>query len=922
ADGEDGPQMEADSEDEFYEGDEQYSHDAGEGETWAEPDWVESNADGTFTITPPEGVTIDDGVANFPVEVANEELPLGDDVTIESNGSMTVELPEGSTYSEGLNAMILPAESVELEKIPEQFEAYAAPDGSIAVPMPADGMEYNADAGTVNFSNEIANILVEDNVSINPDGSVDVTLPDNGVEYNDDGTITMEPEAATFMDAPPPEYIDQMDCAEYNPDGSCTFTPPEGVDVSGGIAVIQTDAIEQIMPIDDNVNFTTEGTMEYTLPEGCDYNVDYNYVTVPPGEFSIEQLPDNIDGHINPDGSMTATMPDGCDYNSDANSVTFDNFTTNEMLPDNMHMADDGTMVVALPESTEYYQDGTLSIPSEDLDFVEHDAPNYVADVTWSEYNPDGSYTFHPPEECNCYPEDNMVKFDHEFAQTEFEEHIPEDVTINPDGTMNIKLPDDISFDATSGTLSFPVGSEGPGVDDVPPEFNFTQGEDGSVTVTLPAGVDYLADSGEVHFNNYWTNELTPEPVEIYPDGHYEVQMPNTTEWHEDGSCTVPEYSCDFMENPEPPMVNGCEMFECNPDGSYSVPANDGMTFNGDAGTCQMSTEYIHENFDNYVDDGMHFHPDGTMSVDLPEGTSYDPAAGSLTFPTGEMNPAEIPNQIEYTVNPDGSVVVTIPDGIQYDADAGQVHMDNYWTNEVTPEPCQFDTEGNCTVNMPSDTYYYDDGSCTIPEHQAEFMEHPEPDYANDGGPDWASSNPDGSVTVEPPEGIVVNGEAGTITFSHDQAMEHLGEDIPEEVQLNGDGTMNIGVPEGTTYNADANSLTFPAGDMHSDEIPPGIDYTLNDNGSMTVNLAEGMEWNADSSTVHMANNWVNEFAPDPINIGTDGSFTIDLPDDTQYFENGSFVISAESADFMDGGEHHDQYQDPNYNPDGPNYQN
>ena len=156
------------------------------------------------------------------------------------------------------------------------------------------------------------------------------------------------------------------------------------------------------------------------------------------------------------------------------------------------------------------------------------------------------------------------------------------------------------------------------------------------------------------------------------------------------------------------------------------------------------------------------------------------------------------------------------------------------------------------------------------------------------------------------------------ISFSYDMAMEEFGEEFEDDMKFNNDGTMDIGVPEGTSYNADANSLTFPAGDMHSDEVPPGVDYTMGDDGSMTINLPEGMEWDGDNGTVHMSNDWVNEFTPDEISIGTDGSFAINLPDDTQYFEDGNFVISAESADFMDDGDHqhHDNY-DPNYSPGG-----
>ena len=53
-----------------------------------------------------------------------------------------------------------------------------------------------------------------------------------------------------------------------------------------------------------------------------------------------------------------------------------------------------------------------------------------------------------------------------------------------------------------------------------------------------------------------------------------------------------------------------------------------------------------------------------------------------------------------------------------------------------------------------------------------------------------------------------------------------------------------------------------------------------------------------------MSNEIINEAAPEPIEFSQDGEFTINLPEDTEYFEDqGAFVISGESADFLDEGQ-------------------
>ncbi len=320
------------------------------------------------------------------------------------------------------------------------------------------------------------------------------------------------------------------------------------------------------------------------------------------------------------------------------------------------------------------------------------------------------------------------------------------------------------------------------------------------------------------------------------------------------------------------------------------------MEMNPDTGEMKMEVEYMNEQFDEYIPDEVHFNPDGTMDVKMPEGTSYDAEAHQIKFPEGSMHMDEIPSELEATMNEDGSITVQMQDGMNYDAEGNSVHLDNYWTNELSPDPVEFHEDGSMHVDMPGDCQYHSDGSCTIPPEHADFMEHGEPEYCDDG-PDWVDGNPDGSITVEPPEGITVNPGDGTLSMSIEMAEEQFP--IPEEFDIHPDGTADIKVPEGTEYNPDEGSLTFPAGEVHMHEMPDGIEAQLNEDGTITAQLPEGMNYNADGGTVHMNNEWVNNMTPDPINISPEGEFVVNLPEGTEYYEGG-FVIPAEQVDFLD----------------------
>jgi hypothetical protein len=868
--------------------------------SWQEPDWVTANADGSINVLPPEGVTVDDGVASFPIEVANEEFPMPEDITITESGGLEMPLPEGSEYLAESNQLLIPEGQISLDEVPKDFNAYENEGGSIMVNLPDDGVTVDTEAGTIEFDNHWANEITPENIEISQAGTIDVNLPPEGVEYNDDGSLTFSAEAGEYMNEPAPEYYGEMDYADINSDGSVTIQPPEGISVDGGIAEMDFEAANEHLEMPEEFHLNEDGSASIGLPEGVEYNETTNGLTFPEGEINLDEVPKGIDAHVNPDGSTTVMLQDGLEFNAETNTVEANNYWVNEISPDQMEVSPEGQVNIALPEGTEYFEDGSFTIPSDSVDFMESETPDYVADVEWTNQVDEG-YLAQPIEGMELNVQEGELSIPHDMI----EEHVPHDDNIEflEDGTMNYQLPEGVDYNADASALTFPEGSMT--LQEFPEQLNAQINVDGTITATLPDGMDYQAEGNQVHLDNYWVNELAPQPIEYTADGEFKVNLPEDTQYNDDGSFVIAEGSADFIENPDPSYVaEGPEWVEANPDGSVTLQAGEFYEAHPDDGQISMQAEYINEGFNDYTPDDVQFNSDGTMDAQVPEGTLYDATSNSLTFPEGSMHMDEIPSELNAELNDNGSISLQLADGMDFNAETQSVHFDNHWTNEITPDNVEFQTDGQVNVDMPHDAHFYDDGSIQIPSESADFMEEPYPEYV-DQGPDWVTDNPDGSVQILPPEGIEVNAESGTLTMSSDMAMEQLGGDlIPEDIQLNSDGTMDMKLPEDIEfdYNTDTNSftLTETPEDFNINEVPEFLEASYDADGNVVVSLPEGVEYNADTGSLNISNEIINEMAPEPIEFTTEGEFIINLPEDTQYFDEG-FVISAESADFMDG---------------------
>ncbi|MBF0315020.1 MAG: hypothetical protein HQK52_16475 [Oligoflexia bacterium] len=860
-----------------------------QGHSWNEPDWVTQNADGSIHIQPPEGVSIENGVANFPMEVANSELPISEEIQIQSDGSVNMKMPEGTQYIEGSNTIVLPEGSVPLNEVQEVFTAYENPDGSINMVLPEDSGGFNPETGELNLSNIWANQLMPENVEINTDGSVNVAFPE-GSEFNADGSIDVPANGAHFMDDPPPEYCNDMDCAHMNNDGSFTFEPPEGIDVENGIVTIPPAMITEVLPLDENLSFNNDGTMDYKVPESTVYDPSANSLTFASGTLNSEMIPEGVNYHSLPEGGLLVQIPDGMNFNAEAGTIKLDNYWSNEALPDNMQLSPSGEMNIALPPETEFYNDGTFTIPSEQLDFIEQPVtPLDTVDFA----RMDGDvYQVMPPTEYVVNPGDGTIAIP--YSQLDSLPGIPDDVTFNANGTMTVEAPAGTLYNAELSTLTFPQSTVH--LNEIPEGITAYQNSDGTITAQMPDGVAYDSNTNTVTFDNYWTNQLTPPNIEITAEGSVVLDLPSGTEFHPNGTLEIPADQANFIENPEPALLVGAPDFiEGNPDGSITVMPTEGMSVNPETHTVQMSGEFVNEQFDHCVPEEITFNADGTATVQLPTQTSFNPDSNALTFAAGEVHMHELPSEFQAHVNPDGTITAYLPDGINYQ-EGGTLRVDNYWVNELTPPCVEYTAEGVMKVDLPQDVQYFNNGSFTIPEYQNDFIENPAQGYVVNG-PAWVSEGAMGEVHATAPEGVQVDPQNYNMSMNYEQMHTHFDNYIPEDMHFNPDGTANLELPANTTYNASANAITLPAGEVHGNDVPEGINVTFNADGTATVQLPDGMSYQGDS--IRLDNYWVNEFVPPAVEYTPEGVLQVQLPPDTAFHEDGSFTIPAHQCDFI-----------------------
>lgn len=884
---------------------------------WHEADWVSAQADGSMNITPPDGMSIDNGIANFPVDAANTALPMSEGIEIQENGAVSVALPEGAQYLAQTNAVVLPADSELAQSVPESMTSYPNPDGTITVALPEAGVSFDAQSQTLTLDNNCVNELAPPNIEFQEDGTVSVTLPE-GVQLNHDGVVHLNPEQVQWMNNPPPEYVQDCDWAHSNPNGSITFDTPNDVRVDPDAGTLSMSAASFQVHFDDQipeeVSFNSDGSMDYKVPEGTQYDADSRMLTLPPGEMpDTSDMPPEFQAHLNADQSTSFVLPPGVEYNSQVGSVHLTNEWTNEIVQNHypqMEISPQGQVQVDLPPGTVFQADGGFTLDSHQSDFMEHPYPDYVSHgPDWVEPNPDGSVTFEPPRGFEVDPNAGTIIVSVENAATHFEEQIPEDVTFQSDGTMSIALPAGCMYDTQNMSLTFPPDSDHP--KDAPEAFQPRLNNDGSFTVTIPPGVQYDATDNSVHFDNYWTNEILQQDhhnIEVTEDGKLVIDLPPNTEFHPSGGFTVPEEEANFLEEPPPAIATtGPQWCQANPDGSVSFapPATGALSVQVDPQEGQMvlSTASCEEHFGAEIPDVVTFSTDGTMEVQVPVSADYSADTRELSLPAGTLHDISVvPPEFQPELHADGTFTCTLPTGVEFQTNTNTIEFNNYWTNEVIQEThhnVELGTDGQFRVDLPPNTQYFDNGAFTVPPEHVDFLSEPAPEFVMQG-PDWVDVTPEGAVSFHPPEGVEIHPESNTLTMPLEQCVEHFAPMIPPEVSLLSDGTMRIEVPQGTSYDTETSQLTLPSGGIPNPEsIPVSFAPEIQPDGSVQITLPQGVEFDSATQTVRLDNHWTNEMMPPQIEVTPMGNMQVSLPPETTHYPDGTCMIPAGSADFI-----------------------
>ena len=85
---------------------------------------------------------------------------------------------------------------------------------------------------------------------------------------------------------------------------------------------------------------------------------------------------------------------------------------------------------------------------------------------------------------------------------------------------------------------------------------------DGTTSVMLQEGMEYDAENHQVNLDNHWVNEVTPDSMNVTPDGEVQIAAPEGTEFYDDGSFNIPAEDANLRNEPSPEFVADVEWAE------------------------------------------------------------------------------------------------------------------------------------------------------------------------------------------------------------------------------------------------------------------------------------------------------------------------------------------------------------------------
>ncbi|GAW98825.1 KxYKxGKxW signal peptide domain-containing protein [Secundilactobacillus mixtipabuli] len=857
---------------------------------------VEKGTDGTLTLHFPDGTTkvvhIND----------TDTLPGGGSYVVNPDGTITFTNPDGSTStidpSKGTTHNVTintgtgnvgNAVDTDGDGIPDSFEtkigtntAKTDSDGDgdtdfqevLNHTNPLDpasnlkslengGKDGSTSTTTTTTTTTINNVPGQDSgvkATKNPDGSITFTFPDGS-------TQTVQPGDSTQPDANGGFF-------KVNQDGTITFTDGNGnsytIDPNKGTTT--NPIIVTIPGQDGGVKATKnpDGSITFTFPDGTTQTVQPGDATKPDGNGGSFK--------VNSDGTITITNPDGSNYTFDPNNgqdtpTQPGSKSTVIVLP-----GKDGATSVVTAEKTPN-GDIILHLPDGSTQTVEPGKGGTLPDGTTYTYNPDGTFTFTTPD-----------------GKT---------VTINPDnGTSGLTTSTSTTTNTTNNggttnnTTNNYYGTNGPatttitlpaGKDGVSHTITYTKNPDGTATITTPDGKTKTVqpgDTGTLPNGGTYT---------VLPDGSLSISNPEGTTTiinpgnGTNGSTTTNGNDVDTDGDGIPDsfetkvgtdinnidtdgdgdtdlkeVLNGTNPLD--PNSNFENPGNGGSDTNNGGSTGQPITINIPGQTGAPT---VTKNSDGSLTFTFPDGSTQ-------TVQPGDGKDHDNPAGGTFKVNPDGTITFTDGDGNSYTVDPnnktnGTTQPGSKITNIVLPGKDGTDGKDGADQTVMIEKLPNGDVILHFPDGTTQTVQ-PGSEGKLPNGTTWIV-NPNGTITFTTPDG-------NQSTFDPNK-----GETTPTNTNNGGGSTTNTidtdgdGIPDNfevTVGTNPKNGDTDGDGDTDLQEILNGTD-PMNPNsnfknpgngGSSSTNTVQPIV-----ITLPGQNGGIN------VTKNSDGSLTFTFPD-------------------------------------------
>ncbi len=881
------------------------------------PEGVTVNKDGSLTVKVPEGAK-DGDVITVPVKVT---YPDGTTDTVEAkvtvkDQSQKVEpayTPETAKPGETKKVAKPSFTGKDGQKVDEPKDAkYTAPDKD-AKDLPK-GVTVKED-GTLtvkvpNGAKDGSDIEVP--VTVNPDGSLDVKIPENAK----DGVEVKVPVKVTYSDGTTDPVnakvtvVDQSQKVEpaYTPEtakpgetkkvAKPSFTGKDGQKVDEPKDAKYTAPDKDAKDLPKGVTVKEDGTLTVKVPNGAKDGSDIEVpVTVNPDGSLDVKIPENAKDGVEVKVPVKVTYPDGTSDTVDAKVAVVDQSqkvqpkyddktgTPGQEVPvEKPNFTDKDNKPTKVPEGTKYElgkdapqgvtvnPDGSLSVKvpegAKDGDVITVPVKVTYPDGTTDTVNAkvtvkDQSQKVEPKyedktgtpgqevpvEKPNFTDKDNKPTKVPEGTKYELGKDAPQGVTVNPDGSLNVKVPEGakdgdvitvpvkVTYpDGTTDTVEAKVTV----VDQsqkVEPKYGEKTGTPGQeVPVEKPVFTDKDGNPTKTPEGaKYELGKDAPQGVTVNPDGSLSVKVP---EGAKDGDViavpvkvTYPDGTTDTVEA-KVTVVDQSQKVQPKYDDKTGTPGKeakvDKPNFTDKDGNPTKTPEGTKYELGKDAPQGVTVNPDGSLSVKVPEGAKDGDVIAvpvKVTYPDGTTDTVEAkvtvvdqsqkvqPKYDDKTGTPGKEAKVEKPNFTDKGGNPTKTPEGaKYELGKDAPQGVTVNPDGSLTVKVPEGAkdgdvitvpvkVTYPDGTTDTVEAKVTVVDQSqkvEPKYGDKTG------TPGQEVPVEKPN---FTDKDGKTTPAPEGTKYELGKDAPEGVTVHPDGSLTVKVPEGAK---DGDVITVP----------------------------------------------------------------------------------------------------------------